>query len=333
MNSRRLFLWRSGALPGALCIGLSSVGLYGFAADSRLRRIGLLSPVFPISNIRWQAFLNGMRELGYIDGRNVVFMWRSAEGKYDRLASLAEELVKDGAEVIVTHTNAGAVAARKATTSIPIVSAAFADPVLIGLAASLARPGGNVTGISIVTDETAIKLIEFARNIVPKLARAAVLGEPDAPGHQRQMQMMEEALRRSGVKALPIWARTAEDIAAGFDTMARERVQAVFVLLGSFMVSRRVQIAQLAMRKKIATYTNSGEFPETGSLLGYGTDLPALFQRAATYVDKILKGAKPSDLPVEQPMRFETVVNMKTAKELGLVLPQELLLRADRVIE
>lgn len=226
MTTRRNLL-----VAGALGIGLGSLSLCGFAADSRLRRIGLLSPVFPISNGRWQAFLAGMRELGYVDGRNVEFVWRSAEGKYDRLFGLAEELVKGGVEVIVTHTNAGAVAARQATTSIPIVSAAFADPVLIGLAASLARPGGNVTGISIFFDELAIKLIEFAQNMVPKLARAAVLGEPEAPAHQRQMQLMQEALRRRAVKAIPIWARTISEIDAGIDTMARERVQAAFVLL------------------------------------------------------------------------------------------------------
>lgn len=328
MTTRRNLLAAS-----ALGIGLGSSSLSGFAADSSLARIGLLSPVFPISNGRWQSFLAGMRELGYVDGRNVEFVWRSAEGKYDRLVGLAEELVKGGVKVIVTHTNAGAIAARQATTSIPIVSAAFADPVLIGLAASLGRPGGSVTGISIVADELAIKLIEFAQNMGPKLARAAVLGEPEAPGHQRQMQLMEEALRRRSIKAVPIWARTTDEIDAGFDTMSRERVQAAFVLLGSFMVSRKEQIAQLALRNKIATYTNSAEFPETGSLLGYGTHLPALFHRAATYVDKILKGAKPGDLAIEQPTRFETVVNMKTAKALGLVIPLELLLRADRVVE
>ncbi len=328
MTTRRELL-----VASVLGIGLAHGSVYALAAETRLRRIGLLSPVFPITDARWQAFLAGMRELGYTDGRNVAFVWRSAEGKHERIAALAEELIKAGVELIVTHTNAATAAARKVTASVPIVAAAFGDPVQAGLAESLARPGGNITGISLLAGETATKLVEFARAVAPKLVHCAVLGEPEGTSHQQQMKAVQAELANAGVKMLPLWVRTPRDVDAGFEAMRRERTEAVIVLLGAFLTSRKEQIAQLALRQKLPTYALHAEFPEAGSLLGYGASVPALFQRAATYVDKILKGAKPGELPVEQPTRFETVINLKTAKALGLTLPSAILVRADRIIE
>ena len=322
---------RRGLLIASACGVALAPWCPALAADSRVRRVGLLSPVLPLSDERWQSFLRGMRELGYVDGRNVAFVWRSAEGRNERLPALLEELAKADVEVIVTHTTPAAVAARKAPSHIPVVAAAFADPVASGIVASLSRPGGHITGISLVNDEIGVKLVEFARAIAPKLARAAVLG--DSGPHQRQMKNMEAALGKVGVKTLPVWISSPEQVDAAFETMTRERAEALFVLLSPLLVSRREQIAKLALRARLPTYTESFEFPESGALLGYGSHLPSHFHRAATFVDKILKGAKPADLPVEQPTRFQTIVNLRTAKALGVTVPGSILVSADKVIE
>lgn len=324
---RRQFVFSAAAI-----VATSAVRPFAFAQTLLVRKIGVLTAL-PFTSDRWEAFRTGLQELGYVEGKNLNILWRNAEGKYERYQPLAQDLVDAGVEVIVTHSNPAVVAAQKVTTNVPIVAAAFSDPVLAGVVKSLARPGGNVTGISIVTDQTLFKLVEFALAMLPKMSAAAIVANPDASRAHDQMKDLEQAFRSFKVRTVPVWARSADELESGFALMSRERVNAALFFVEPFLASRKDQIAQLGLRRKIPTLTQSQEFPEAGCLLSYGTYLPAHFHRAAAYVDKILKGTKPGDLPIEQSTRFELVVNAKTAKILGVTIPQSILLRADKIIE
>jgi putative ABC transport system substrate-binding protein len=282
---------------------------------------------------RYAGFIQGMRERGYIEGKNFVLEARYADGKTERLPALAAELVQSKVDVIVTTGTPVNHAARKATAAVPIVMTVAIDPVGEGLAASLARPGGNLTGLSNVTVELGGKHVEIMKSLVPALSRVAVLWNSGNPGHTATVKAVESAAQTFAVRVLAFDGRRADDIEKSFPEMTRGNAQAVLVLGDAFFVQHQRQIAGLALKHALPSLSISREFPEVGGLISYGPDIKDNFRRAATYVDKILKGATPADLPVEQPTKFELVINLKTAKALGLTIPPSLLARADQVIE
>jgi putative ABC transport system substrate-binding protein len=285
------------------------------------------------SDYYYGPFRQGMRELGYVDGKNLVIEWRSAEGKSERLPGLATELVNLKVNVIMTAGTASASAAMKATTSIPIVIAAVPDPVGSGLVKSLARPGGNITGLSNLGSELGLKHLEMLLGMVPRLSRLAVLVNPTNPSHAPFLKHVQTAAPKTGITILSLDARDPQEIENAFAQMARQKAGAAIVAPDSFFIQQLRQIADLAAKHRLPTISGQRAYAEAGGLMSYGTNLADLFRRAATYVDKIFKGAKPADLPVEQPTKFELFINGKTAKTLGLTIPNELILRADRVIE
>lgn len=274
-----------------------------------------------------------MRELGYVEGGNLTIQWRFADGTYERLPGLAAELVRSNVDVIVAGTTLSVQAARQATTTLPIVMVAVPDPVGEGFATSLSRPGGNITGLSNIVTEVSAKHLELLRAAVPKLSRVAVLINPLNPSDSLILEQISGAAYSLGVKVSAVEANSAKQIEAGFDTMARARAEALVVAADAHFDVQREQIAKLALRSRLPTIFSNREATEAGGLMSYGQDLSEHYRRAATYVHKILKGAKPGDLPVEQPTVLELVINRKTAKALGIAVSQELLLRADKIIE
>ena len=278
-------------------------------------------------------FRQGMRELGYVEGRNLAIEWRSAEGKAERLPALAAELVRLKVDVIVTAGTPVTSAAQKATPTIPIVMVNLADPVGSGFIASLARPGGNITGLSNQLVDVSPKHLEMLLSMVPKLGRVAVLVNPANQGNLFILKSVQAAARSTNAAILPVEARTPAEIEKAFSAMARENVKAVIVARDSLFNQQVRQVAELAAKGRLPTVAGLREYVEAGGLMSYGPNRADIYRRAATYVDKIFKGAKPSDLPVEQPTKLEMVINRKTAKALGLTIPQSLLIRADQVIE
>jgi putative ABC transport system substrate-binding protein len=276
----------------------------------------------------------GLRELGYVEGKNLVFERRSADGAYDRLPELAAELVRLRVDVIVAaHGTPSAVAAQKATSAIPVVFVHVGDPVGTGLVRSLGRPGGNVTGISNLSNVVAGKQLETLSTLVRRLGRVGLLMNPTNPNGASLLASLREAGARIGVKVVPFEVRTAKEIDEAFAAMGRERPDALIVGGDSFLTQQARQIARLSAEQRIPSAGGRRSYPEAGGLLSYAPDDGAPYRTAATLVDKILKGAKPADLPVEQPTKFELVVNRKTAKALGIAISPELLVLADKVIE
>jgi ABC-type uncharacterized transport system substrate-binding protein len=281
-----------------------------------------------------KAFEEGLRSLGYRVGENVIIEYRYANGVMERLPALAADLVRLGVDVIVSGAHANTVAAMKATTTIPIVMTNSSDPVGAGLVASLARPGGNVTGISSDTgDEINGKRLEFLKDTLPNLSRVGILWNPDFAPNQSRLTSMREATQALGLTLVSAEARGLDALEQAFATMVRERAQVLVVLSDGVLFNCRGQIGVMAVRNRLPAISAVREYAEAGLLLTYGPDLPDLFRRAAVFVDKIFKGAKPADLPVEQPIKFELVVNLKTAKALGQDVPPSMLARADEVIE
>jgi ABC-type uncharacterized transport system substrate-binding protein len=282
-----------------------------------------------------KAFEEGLRELGYLEGRDFVTEYRFADGQRERLPDLAAELVRLKVDVIVTGTDPGTMAARQATTTIPIVMALGVDPVGAGLIASLRRPGGNVTGLLfIVGPEIEGKRLDHLKEVVPRMSRVACFWNPDIPGYVAHWKATEEAARKLGVTLLSVEIREPREIEGAFARITRERAQALVVIADALALSAvRPEIPALAAKNRLPSSYAAREAAEAGGLMSYATSMPDLFRRAAGYVDKILKGAKPGHLPVEQPTKFELVINLKTAKALGLTIPQSLLLRADEVIQ
>lgn len=274
-----------------------------------------------------------MRELGYAEGRNFTIQWRFADGTYDRLPGLAAELVRSNVDVIVAGTTLSVQAARQATKTIPIVMVAVSDPVGEGFATSLSRPGGNITGLSNIASEISVKHLELLRAAVPRLSRVALLINPFNPSDSLILEQVAGAAYSTGVKVIAIEASTATQIEAGFAAATRARAQALIVAADSYFDMQREHIAALAIKNRLPAIFSNREPTEAGGLMSYGQDLAEHYRRAATYVHKILKGAKPGDLPVEQPTVLELVINRKTARALGLTVPRELELRANRVIE
>ena len=268
-----------------------------------------------------------------MEGKNIVIDWRFAEGRADRLAGLAAELVRLKVDVIVTSGPPATLSAKDATRTIPIVMASDADPVGSGVVASLARPGGNITGLSTLAPEISGKRLELLKEIVPKLSRVAVLASSTTPGNAHQLKETELAARALGVQLQYLDIRGAKDIDPAFRAATKGRADALLVLQSPVFINERTQLAELAVKNRLPTMYDRREFVDDGGLICYGTNYTDLSHRAATYVDKILKGAKPADLPVEQPTKFEFVVNLKTAKQIGLTIPPNVLARADRVIK
>ena len=296
-------------------------------------KIGYLSTVSPAAlSARIEAFRQGLRDLGYIEGQSIVIEWRFAEGKIDRLPDLAADLVRLKVDVIFAQSTPAVQAAKKATTTVPIVSVSF-DPVGTGLVASLARPGGNVTGLANFTSELVGKRLELLKEVVSQVSRVAVLWQPVSPGAALRMKETEAAAPSLGIKLQPVEVRGPNDFEHAFSAMKKERAGALVPLRGALIISQLKRIVELAAKYRLpAMYDDSG-FTEAGGLMSYGTMLADLDRRAATYIDKILKGARPADLPVEQPMKFEFVINLKTAKQIGLTIPQSVLFRVDKVIK
>jgi len=281
-----------------------------------------------------EAFGQGLRELGWVEGQNIVIDYRFAEGRFDRLPELAAELVRLKVDVIVAGPTPAAAAAKDATATIPIVMAVVGDPGGLGLIASLARPGGNVTGLSYsVGVETFSKGLELLKETIPKVRRIAVLSNPANPSHALAIRDLQVAARSLGVQLQLLAAGGPAEFDGAFAAMAKERAGALLVAADSLFNLHRTRLAELATRRRLPTMFGIRENVEAGGLMSYGPSLPDLWRRTATFVDKILKGAKPADVPVEQPTRFELTINLKTAKALGLTIPQSVLSRADQLIE
>ena len=328
---RELLLGLAAALAGAVTAPLSS---FAQQRPAKLARIGFLGAISASGAASWvEALRAGLRDLGYAEGRNIVIEYRWADGKYESLPRLAAELLQQKVDVIVAAGTAAIQAAQRATPTIPIVMLLTADPVGAGFVASLSRPARNITGLSNINVDVSGKYLELLRIAVPQLARVAVLVNPGHPSHPAELKNIQAAGVASGVSVSPVQAGTVSQIEAAFGAMTRERPGALIVLPDSLFHTQPRQIAELAAKIRLPTMFTNRESVEAGGLMSYGPDLLDQFRRAATYVDKILKGAKPADLPVEQPTKIELIVNRKTAKAIGLTLPQDLLFRADKVIE
>jgi putative tryptophan/tyrosine transport system substrate-binding protein len=297
-------------------------------------RIGYLSGSSPsTSPARREAFRQGLRELGYVEGKNIVIEQRYADGKFDRLPALAAELVRLKVDIIVTAGPQATRPAKQATSTIPIVMAQDPDPVGNGFVASLARPGGNITGLATFAPELSGKQLELLKETVPKLSRVAVFGTSINPGNAQNLREVELAAKAFGVKLQYLDVLSPKDFETAFRAASKGLADAVLMLPGSVLGLQRAQLAELAVKSRLPAIYPQAEFTEAGGLMYYGTNTPDLFRRAATFVDKILKGAKPADLPIEQPTKFEFIINLKTAKQIGLTIPSNVLVRADKVIK
>jgi putative tryptophan/tyrosine transport system substrate-binding protein len=300
---------------------------------AKIPRIGYLAASPPTASpARTEAFRQGLRELGYVEGKNIQIEYRWAEGKVDRLPHLASELVRLNVEVIVTAGPTVVPAAKEATATIPIVMTFDSDPIGNGFVASLARPGGNITGLSSLSPEISGKQLELLKEIVPKLSHVAVLGTSTRPGHAHALKELGLVAAAFGVQLQFLDVQTPKDIELAFRTAMKARSEAVLALGSAVLNSHRTPVANFAAKSRLPAIYDRREFVDDGGLLSYGVSLNDLHRRAAVYVDKILKGAKPAELPVEQPTKFELVINLKTAKQIGLTIPPNVLARADRVI-
>ncbi len=323
-------------LIGTLALGLLAAPLAAEAQPpAKVSRIGVLFGGSASTNAHLaEALRQGLSAAGYEDGRSILIEFRYADGKVDRFPDLAAELVRLKVDVIVAPTTPAALAAQKATATIPIITVSVADPVASGLVTSLGRPGGNVTGLTLLPGPEIIgKYLELLKEAVPKVSRVAVLWNPGTQAHPLLLKEAERPARLLKLVLRPVEARGPGEIEGAFERAAREGAGALVVLPDPSFFSERVRIAALAGKSGLPAMYGVREHVEAGGLMAYATSLPDLFRRAAVYVDKILKGAKPADLPVEQPTRFELVINLKTAKALGLTIPQSVLIRADEVIQ
>jgi ABC-type uncharacterized transport system substrate-binding protein len=300
----------------------------------KVPRIGFLNASSPSSVAdRLDAFRQGLRELGYLERKDIVVEYRHAEGKQDRLNNLAGELVGLRVEVIVAGGTASAQAAKRMTKTIPIIMTNVSDPVSLGFAVSLARPGANITGLSTLAPELSGKRLELLKETLPKLARVTVVGDSTNPANAQALREAELAAETIGVQLqYYLEVRDAPDVEIAFRVATKAHSDAVLALTSAVLFSQRTQVASLAVKNRLPVVYGQPEYVEAGGLMSYGTSIADLYRRAATYVDKILKGTKPADLPIEQPTKFELVINLKAAKQIGLTIPPNVLARADRVI-
>jgi putative ABC transport system substrate-binding protein len=333
---RRVISPTLSTLPFALCLTCALLFVLCFPAQGqqakKVWRIGFLgfgSAAGYASRVN--AMREGLRDLGYVEGKNIVIEYRWAEEKYDRLSNLAAELVSLKVDLIITHGTPGSRAAKQATTTIPIVIAAIGDAVEAGLVASLARPGGNITGSSFFMPELTAKRLELIKEAIPGVSRVAVLVNPDNRVNQPVLREMQSTARALGLELHHIEVRAPEDFANAFSVMVKKHVGALAVTEDAMLNSHAERIADLAIKNRLPTI-GSTLYVGMGYLMGYGQDVLHLWRRTGVFVDKILKGTKPADLPVEQPMKFELAINLKTAKQIGVTIPPNVLARADRVI-
>jgi ABC-type uncharacterized transport system substrate-binding protein len=324
---RRAFL---GCLTGLIAAPLAAEA----QQSGNLYRVGLLEVVPAASNAtNLAAFRQGLKELGYAEGQDVVIEYRSADGRPERFPALAEELVRLKVDLIVTRGTPAALAAKQATATIPIVMASSGDPLTTGLVASVAHPGANVTGLSAFATEIQGKQLDLVRDVVPRIARIGFLFNMSNPVRQAEWKEAEPLARATGIQAQLIDVRSARNLEAALDNAMKLRVGALIVGVDAVTQANRSLIAQASIKRNLPSMSREREFAEAGGLMSYGVHYPDLYRRAAVYVGKILRGARPADLPVEQPTKFELVINLKTAKALRLTIPPSLLQRVDQVIE
>jgi putative tryptophan/tyrosine transport system substrate-binding protein len=320
-----------------LALGAILVALY-FPAEAqqpkKIPRTAYLAAGSLSSQLGWvEAFRHGLRELGYIEGQNIIIEYRYAEDRYDRLPDMAAELVSMKVAAIVTASTPAVLAAKQATSTIPIVFAAISDPVGAGFVASLARPGGNITGLTILAPELSGKRLELLKEAFPKVSRVTILSNPANASHVSILKETETAARTLGLSLQFVRVQRSNDLEVAFSSMVHERAGALVVLPDPFLASQREQIVDLAVKNHLPVMYDRKEYVDNGGLMSYGPSFPYQFQRTAVFVDKILKGIKPADLPVEQPRKFEFVINLKAAKSLNLTIPPNVLARADKVIK
>ncbi len=318
------------ALVAAGALGV----LRGVAASdaARTARIGFVSTANPKRNPQLEAFREGLRDLGYVEGKNIAIDYRWAQGTLDARADVARELVQQGVDVIVAWGTPATAAVQKATSSVPIVMVAVADPVGSGFVRSLARPGGNITGASNAMVDVGGKWVELMMQLVPEVNTIAILRNPANAGSAAWTREAEQAARSYGVRALVLDAASTEEIDRAFDAMQREGAGALIITGDPFFAGQGERLAERARGNRLPSSFVASFYPEAGGLLSYGMDVIAMFRRAASFVDRILKGAAPADLPVEQPTVFQLVINLETAEAIGIEVPQSVLLRADRII-
>lgn len=314
------------------------LGLYCLPVESHAQqpalvpRIGVLLVIVTPESKEAQAFRQGLRTAGYDEGRDVIIEWRNANADYDRIPELVADLVQSKVDIIVAETTRAALEAKRATSTIPIVMALVADPVGSGLVTSLGRPGGNVTGLTGLTAELSVKRLQLLTEMIPRLTRVAVLWNPDTPWHSKVIEDLKSAARKLPVALTLIRVQTPQELAPAFSTIRRARAQALYLVECPLFSTHREVLLELASKARLPMVEAEGRFVQAGGLMSYGANLSDLYRRSAGYVAKILKGAKPGDLPVEQARDFELVVNLKTAKALGLTIPQSVLQRAEQVI-
>ena len=315
--------------------GLLAAPLAGEAqAPAKVPRVGYVFSRAPSEAHRlWDAARQGLRELGYVEGQNIALEVRWAEGRFERLPELVAELVRLKVDVLVVAATPGALTVKNATRTIPVVMVAVADPVGSGLVASLARPGSNFTGLGLLNPEISGKRLELLKEGLPSISRVAVLTNPGNPSHAIFWKETQAAAQTLGLQLQSIKVRAPEDFDEAFQAAAHGRAEAMLMFDDPMILSSQARLVALAAKRRLPTMYGFREFPDAGGLLSYGPNLLHQYRRTAIYVDKILKGAKPADLPIEQPTKFELVINLKTAKTLGLTIPQSVLLRADQVIE
>ena len=326
---------RAGEALIALTLGMLAAGPAAEAqVPPKVPRIGFLDGGSSSARqSRLEALRQGLRDLGYVEGKNIALEVRWAAEKPERLPDLAAELVRLRCDVIVAGTTPGVLAMKQATRMTPIVMTVVSNPVEVGVVASLARPGGNITGLSLMVLELTGKRLQLLTEVVSRLSRGAVLWNPSNPSVPPLLRETEAAARPLGVQLQRLEARNAAEIEGAFSAMTRNRVRAFVVLPDTLFVDQRERVVALAAKRRLPAMYDSREFVDAGGLMAYGPNYPDILRRAATYVDKILKGAKPADLPVEQPTKFELVLNQKAAKALGLTFPPSVLVRADQVIQ
>jgi putative ABC transport system substrate-binding protein len=300
---------------------------------AKVPRIGILTLGVASSTPIFEAFRQGLRELGYVEGKNILIEYRYAEGKSDRLPNLAGELVSLKVDVIVTEGIGAAFAAKHATQTIPIVMGIAGDPVGAGLVASLARPGGNLTGLTLLAPELSGKRLELLKEAAPKTTSVAVISSAANPAHAGYLRETKAAAQSLSVALRIVEVRSQDDLDMVFKAVTSARPSALITLADGMLLNNRTRIVEFAAKSRLPAIFPDGEFAEVGGLMAYGPSLAANFRRAATYVDKILKGTKPAELPVEQPKKFELIINLKAAKQIGLTIPPNVLVRADKVIK
>jgi len=341
VSNQKLDVGKSHALSTRLlALGFLGTVLLGLSVSAeaqqptKMPRIGFLAgPSVSAQLSRTEAFQQGLRELGYVEGKNILIEWRNADGKLDSLTALAAELVKLKVDIIVTGGASATRAAKELTATIPIVMANDPDPIGAGFIASLARPGGNITGLSNLAPEISGKRLEFLKEILPKLSRVAVLRTSSNPANDPLQKETELAARAFALKLHYLDVADSKDIGNAFQAATKVRAEAILVLQSGVLNSKRKQTTDFAVKSRLPVMYPTPEWVEDGGLLVYSANSPDLSRRAATYVDKILKGAKPADLPVEQPKKFEFIINLKAAQQIGLTIPPNVLARADKVIK